>query len=364
MVQLGSAIAEAVVEEYGQRALLRRISDPFWFQALSCATGMDWHSSGTTSVTCGALKEGIDASQLGVGIAGGKGKASRRTPADIQILCDGFGIGSKADDLVKSSKLSAKVDSAALQDGHQLYIHNFFLTEGGDWCVIQQGMCEDSGFARRYHWLGESVTNFIETPHGSILGSKQETVLDMTAIASRGARGAAVDLINDGPQHFRHLTVAPSVESKKLALRREEPSGSSQMQCTLDEWNGGKGERGATTMLTMPRNINWNVLRGAYEFQPRNFEELLGLPGIGSGTVRALALISNLIYGTEVSWQDPVKYSFAVGGKDGVPYPIDKRAMDDSIDIIRKGIDQSRLGSKDRLRAIQRLEKYVPEDLR
>ncbi len=346
MVKLGSAIAGAVVEEYGSAELLRRISNPFWFQALSCATGMDWHSSGTTSVTCGALKEGIDALDLGVGIAGGKGRASRRTPQEIEVLCNNFGIDNKVEGLIRSSRLSAKVDNAAIQDGHRLYIHNFFMTERGEWCVIQQGLCEEMGFARRYHWLGEEVNCFVKAPHSTILGSRQESVLDMTAKLSGETRKGAVDLINDGPQHFRHLVQGAGMP----------------MQSTLDEWAGEK-IGGALKGLHMPKNINWNVLRGAYEFQPRNFEELLGLKGIGPGTVRALALISSLIYGTEVSWKDPVKYSFAVGGKDGVPFPIDRQAMDNSIDIIRKGIDQSRVGDKDKLRAIGRLERFVPEDL-
>lgn len=341
MVKLAAAISDVMVIEYGTEEFLRRLSDPFWFQAFSCVLGFDWHSSGTTTVTCGALKQALkDSDELGV--AGGKGKTSRGAPADIESWSSEHISSTDAQNrLVYVSKMSAKVDSAALQDGHQLYHHSFVFDSKGNWTVIQQGMNGDTGFARRYHWYSKDISSFVEEPHTAILGTKVPGVLDMTSRQSERSRTISVDLVNDGVDKLRRQVTTAA-----------------RGQSTLSEWNGEKVVR-----LSMPRSINWNVLRTVYEFQPTNYEELLSLRGVGPSTIRALALIGELVYGVEPSWRDPVKFSFTVGGKDGVPYPVDRRAMDRSIQVLREGVDEAKLCKSDKLEAVQRLRRFVPEDV-
>jgi hypothetical protein len=341
MVDLASAISDVMILEYGTQGYIRRLSDPFWFQAFSCVLGFDWHSSGATTVTCGALKEALKDS-TDIAVVGGKGKASRTTIRGIETWSDSKGISVDLEKrMIRSSKMSAKVDSAAVQDGHQLYHHSFIFDERGNWATIQQGMSDITGYARRYHWYSGDLKDFVEEPHSAILGSREENILDMTSRISRDSRSISVDLINDGPEHMESDVV--SIENG---------------QTTLYQWSGQKEIR-----LTMPRGINWSAMRKAYEFSPTNYEELLEVPGVGPSTVRALALIGELIYGKEPSWKDPVKYSFAVGGKDGVPFPVDRKAMDESTRILREGIEAARIEEKDRLRAIRRLNRFIPEDV-
>jgi len=344
MTKLAGGISEVMVEEYGRDGFLTRLSDPFWFQAFSCVLGFDWHSSGTTTVTCGALKEALKLKDIGVRVAGGKGRASRKAPSDILELGAGLGINdTKLHELIRSSKLSAKVDTAAVQDGYQLYHHNLILTEDGKWAVIQQGMAESSGYARRYHWLSDRVKSFVEEPHAAIAGDERvERALDMTARASRDSRKLSLDLVLDGPKHLR-----------PLIRETKHPE-----QATLDRWSGAEGKR-----LWMPRGINWPALSRAYEFQPSGYEELLEVKGVGPSTVRALALIAELVYGEEPSWRDPVKYSFTVGGKDGVPFPVDRKAMDQATEVLESAVRNAKVGRKDKLEAVQRLRRFVPGDV-
>lgn len=342
MVKLAVAISDVIVIEYGTEEFLRRLSDPFWFQAFSCVLGFDWHSSGTTTVTCGALRQALNDSDI-LGVAGGKGKASRGAPADIESWSSEHIPSTDVQDrLVYASKMSAKVDSAALQDGHKLYHHSFVFDSKGNWTVIQQGMNDETGFARRYHWHSKEVHSFVEEPHAAILGTKVPGVLDMTSRKSEKSRAVSVDLVNDGVDRLqRQVTTAAGGQS------------------TLSEWNGEKVVR-----LSMPRSINWNGLRTVYEFHPIDYEQLISLRGVGSSTVRALALIGELIYGIEPSWRDPVKFSFTVGGKDGVPYPVDRKAMDKSIQVLKEGVEEAKLGKSDKLEAVQRLRRFVPKDVK
>lgn len=347
MVKLAAGIIEVFIEEFNQKELLRRLSDPFWFQAFGCVLGFDWHSSGVTTVTCGALKEAIDPETHGLALAGGKGRISRKTPEQILQFGEKFNLTTdKLNGLKYSSKLAAKVDSAAVQDNHQLYHHVFLFNEHGDWAVIQQGLDPESQYARRYHWLSEHVKSFTSEPHDAILGEQQlQKVLDMTAKESLENQKIAVDLINDNPDKLR----------KHFVTARP------KYQQTLDNWlpvNSALEQN-----LTMPRNINWSRLREAYEVQPKNYEELLAQPGIGPATVRALALVGELIYGTPPSWNDPVKYSFTVGGKDGVPYPVAREVMDRITDIIRQGVEEAKVGNSEKLQAIQRLRRFVPDNI-
>ncbi len=359
MVKLAGAIAETFIAEYSPEEFLRRISDPFWFQALSCVLGFDWHSSGTTTVTCGALKEAINprAEEFGVAVAGGKGKVSRKAPLEIRKFGSEFGIDSAK--LEYASRMAAKVDSAAVQDGHQLYHHILIMTGKSKWAVVQQGLHAAptgestadgivGGTARRYHWLSDDVHSFAEEPHEGILGdAKVNRVLDMTAGASMESRKTAVDLICDNPAHLKG-------DWARLSSPKD--------QTLLEDWSGAGAEVRKFPHLEMPRNVDWEAMKRLYDFQPRDYERIIAEKGIGPATVRALALISELIYGAAPSWKDPMKYTFAVGGKDGVPYPVDRRTMDRTTEIMRKGIENAKLGERDKMDAVKRLRRIVPSE--
>ena len=349
MVGLSKGIIEVLNYEYGTEEFLRRISDPFWFQALSCVLGFDWHSSGTTTVTCGALKEAVDPETHGFAIAGGKGKASRKTLEQIEQIGETFNFSTASiNELQYSSRIAAKVDNTAIQDGHNLYHHVILFSENKTWAVIQQGLNNETSYARRYHWFSQDVDSFICEPHNAIIGNKhQENVLDMVAKESNSSQHVAVDLVNDYPSHLM----------RDWALLAKSPQ-----QKTLDDWNN-KEQQKPIIFLDMPREINWAKMREIYDFQPKNYEELLSLRGVGPNTVRALALISDLIYGEKPSWSDPVKYSFTVGGKDGVPFPVDRKAMDESIVMIQQGIEQAKVGEKEKLHALRRLKDFIPPTL-
>lgn len=345
MVKLSEGIVEVLVEEFGTSEFLRRVSDPFWFQALSCVLGFDWHSSGTTTVTCGAIKEALKKKDLGLHVAGGKGKTSRRTPSEIESIAEKLEMEDMTkENLVYSSKMSAKVDSAAIQDQHALYHHAFLFTPEGDWAVIQQGLSAERGYARRYHWCSDHVEQFVVEPHDAIIGTKVQRALDMTSNVSEGCRRTSLDLVKEDPRKLSNL-----IKSVRHPNQR-----------TLSRWTG---EEEPTLILSMPRNINWETAKRVYEWQPQNYEEFLSIKGVGPATVRALALISELIYGEKASWNDPVKYTFAVGGKDGVPYPVDRRTMDRTTDVLRRGIEEAKLGNRERIAAVRRLKDSVPRAL-
>ena len=341
MVSLAGCIVEIIVQEFGRRGLLERLSDPWFFQSLSCVLGYDWHSSGTTTVTCGALKEAINPKDLGVAVAGGKGRASRKTPTQIQDLGSNLGLGDvRIGEMVYASRMAAKVDSSLVQDGYPIYHHSFLFDEDGDWIVIQQGINEEKGNARRYHWPIDHE-EFIEEPQNAILCDNHvQSVLDMTSSRSGENRKACVDIAREDTKRLERSLTKPPIGNQR----------------TLDAWNGN----GHRNLLVMPATINWKALRAAYEFQPANYEELVSMPGIGASTIRGLALVAELVYGEKPSWEDPVRFSFAFGGKDGVPFPVDRRAMDEAVDVFKTGITSSNLRGEDKSRALQRLRRCVP----
>jgi len=343
MVKLSGRIVEALIDEYGHQEVLRRLADPHWFQALSCVLGYDWHSSGTTTVTCATLKTALRPEEHGIAIAGGKGRFSRRTPEEIEAIGKVFRWSDEQKGTLKyASRMSAKIDNTAIQAGYTLYHHAFVMDDDGRWAVIQQGMNEEDRTARRYHWLSDHVKNFVVEPHDAIVCDVlRKDVLDMTARESEGGRRVSVDLVNDGPERVRRSI---------LSLRSRE-------QRTLCDWiEGGASDEGCSAgFLSMPWNINWEALKRAYELRPRNYEELLGVRGVGPSTVRGLALVSELIYGEKPSWKDPVRYSFCVGGKDGVPFPVDRRAYDEVIEFMGKAVDRAKIGDKEKIDAIKRL---------
>jgi len=349
MRKLAKEITAIIVNEYGTDTLLTRLSDPYWFQALGCVLGYDWHSSGVTTVVTGILKQALSPSGHGVAVCGGKGKTSRKAPEEIADVAEQFGFSDKGiEALVYTSRMTAKVDNTAVQAGYQLYHHAFLLTEKKKWAVIQQGMSREDRTARRYHWLSDNVTSLIVEPHNAVVGNaKRARALNMTAKTSEGARKASVDIAKEPPNRLMRLFEAARPLQQK-SLREWLPQSSSQQQ--------------GMAVLQMPRDINWKRLKQVYEFQPENYEELLSVKGVGPATVRGLALVAELVYGEKPSWEDPVKYSFAYGGKDGVPYPVNRRAMDESIQLLRQTVQAAKVGDKEKAQSLQRLRRFVPEN--
>lgn len=330
MKLLAREITLAVVSEYGPQEMLVRLSDPFWFQAFGCVLGFDWHSSGLTTTVCGALKEGIKGLQkeTGLYVTGGKGRVSRKTPEEIQQFGDL--IGMDASPLIYASRMSAKVDNTALQDGYQLYHHNMIFTHEGNWAVIQQGMNETSRYARRYHWLGSDVKDFVCEPHAAVCCDHTGKVLNMVARESDKAREASTALSREKPDNV--LKEFKKVRSE-FTLPMKHP-------VHLD--------------LINPDRLK-KILLSTYEQQPRDFASLLGIRGVGPKTLRSLTLVSELLFGAKASFRDPVRFSFAHGGKDGHPFPVDRKNYDLSIDFLRKAIDQSKIGRTEKLDALKRL---------
>ena len=345
MVKLSKAISNVLIDEFGHQEFLRRLSNPYWFQALGCVIGFDWHSSGLTTTTLGALKEALNKENLGIYFAGGKGKTSRKTLEEINNTK--FPLSDlKIEKLKYSSRMSAKVDSSLLQDGYNLYHHSFIFDEEGDWCVVQQGMSDEAGYARRYHWLSDNVASFVNEPHNAICCDTKANTLDMTSKENRNIQKTSLDIANDNPANI-----------KKYFNRIIK---NHFTQRTLAEFSGIEKE------LSMPsrhyiidmdkRNIE--TLKKAYEIQPRNYEELAAIKGVGPKTIRSLALVSELVYGEEISWKDPVKYSFAHGGKDNIPYPTDMELMDNNAELLGNAIKEAKLGDKDKINAIRRLHNF------
>lgn len=345
MRDLGKSIIEIIVLEYGRKELLKRFSNPFWFQAFGCVLGYDFHSSGITTTVTGAVKEALKYANLGVFVAGGKGKTSLKTPEEIRSLGEMVSLTtSKIEKLVYASKMAAKVDNAVLQDGFTLYHHTIIFDETGRWVVIQQGMNTSKSYARRYHWISDKVKSFVQEPHAAIASDlKQDFVLDMTSRKSKEAQKTCVDLVKDNPKHvYRDLLLLKSGPQK-----------------SLEHFLKGVEKIKRIDYLKMPLNVNWEALKKAYEFQPKNYEELVSIRDIGPSTIRGLAYVANLIYGKPISWKDPSKFAFAYGGKDGVPHPVNRKAMDESIEFLSEIIEKSEIEKRKRLNILKRLSKFT-----
>jgi hypothetical protein len=349
MRKLAKEVADIMIDEQGTDAFLTRLSDPYWFQAFGCVLGYDWHSSGVTTVLTGVLKQALSPEEHGMAVCGGKGKTSRKTPAEIASVGETFGFSEeRIQALTYTSRMTAKVDNTAIQAGYQLYHHAFLLTEDEKWAVIQQGMSAEDRTARRYHWLSDSTRSLVVEPHSAIVGDvKRPKALNMTAKTSEGTRKASVDVAKEPTAKVMRLFEAARPLHQK-SLQEWLP------KAEADPW------RQSVEALNMPRNISWSTMRRVYEFQPRNYEELLSVRGVGPATVRGLALVAELVYGEKASWEDPVKFSFAYGGKDGVPFPVDRRAMDESIQVLRQAVQAAKVGDKEKLRSLQRLRRFVP----
>ena len=341
---LGTQIVEALLIQYGRKEVLRRLSDPLWFQSLGAVLGMDWHSSGITTSVMYALKRGINerAKEFGLAICGGRGKYSRQTPDQILFLADKTGMDGDA--LVRSSRLAAKIDNTAVQDGFQLYQHNFILSIEGDWTIVQQGMNTQTKTARRYHWCSQNLKSFIEKPHTGVTGENQGLILNLTDSAAKNTQKGILDLAAENPDKLL-------CETKKI-LACPTP----QLSLFVEE--GRK--------LTMPAHHEvyaedvdlkrlGGVLATAYESRPADFESLLLTPGLGSRTLQSLTLVSEVIHGTPSRFTDPARFSFAHGGKDGHPFPVPLKIYDESIRVLGDAIEKSKLGYKDKSDCIKRL---------
>ena len=369
MKQLAGAITMAVVDEYGPDEMLRRLADPWWFQAFGCVLGFDWHSSGVTTVTCGALKEAHKAfgDDLGILVAGGKGATSRKTPAEIAAAADRCGID-QGDRLIYASRMSAKVDSAAVQDGYPIYHHSFVFTPAGSWCVIQQGMNDVAKSARRYHWLGEHVADFVCQPHEAIEDLSEATsaaparegtqlpLLNMVALEAGANRSASAELARQNPDRLL-AELARATQGPTLFAPAHHP--------------------------VLPADVNLprmaKLFRIAHERCPHDFTTLLGTEGVGPATIRSLSLLAELIYDAPASRSQPVgraaareqeppnptddrrwaDYSYAHGGKDGFPFPVDRRTYDRSTHVLLEAVRKARVGETDKAEALKRLARLA-----
>jgi hypothetical protein len=361
MTRLAREVAIHIVADQGPSELLRRLSDPFWFQAFGCVLGFDWHSSGVTTTVTGALKEGLRGLEhdLGVFAQGGKGATSRKTPAEIVTRCDKLSIDPQP--LVYASRTAAKVDTAAVQDGYQLYHHTFFFTANCDWCVVQQGMSDRTRMARRYHWLSASLTSFVNEPHEAICSDARVETLNLVSAEHEPIRHRSVeltrnpqtvmDVVHSAADRGAHLVPSPRASLPRLAPRLpfNDPP-------TLD-----MPSRHALLLQDVdPRRLHTTLL-STYERAPENFETLLGLEGVGARTLRALALVSEVIYGTPASTRDPARFAFAHGGKDRIPFPVDRAAYDRTIDTLHTAMARARVDRSDKLDALKRLSRFASQ---
>jgi uncharacterized protein len=349
MTRLGAVIAEAIIHHYGRDELLRRLAHPFWFQSFGSVMGMDWHSSGITTSVIGALKRGLEplSGELGIHVCGGRGKQSRRTPLELAAIGERVGIDGSA--LAGVSRLVAKVDSAAVQDGFDLYLHSFIVTDDGHWTVVQQGMNDASRTARRYHWLSEGLQSFVEEPHSAIHGVHQGEIVNLTDRRADLSRRAQLELLSSlGPDGLARELAA--IEAKP----REPAPLSDPLQLSLPHLVMPAHHDVRASDVLMPRlhaSFTAAANRG-----PADFAELLLVPGVGARTVRALAQVAEVVHGAPYRFTDPARFSFAHGGKDRQPFPVPLKVYDETIRVMKTAISKAKLGQEDMLAALKRLD--------
>lgn len=358
MIKLSAAITKIIIEDRGTKEFFKRISDPLWFQAFGCVLGFDWHSSGLTTVVTGVLKQSISYDTHGISLSGGKGKNSLKPKYEIPKLAEqNHNLSTnRINELVYASKISAKIDSAAIQDGFNLYHHFILFDDDGHWTIIQQGLNKRNKMARRYHWLSNNLSNYIIEPHRGIIGNERiPFCLDMTSRESEENRKTCIDIIKGGSNLI-----------KSSIYKIMETNNYSQ---NLDKWiynnklpldSHGFFEKSDINIekYEMPRRINWKVMDELYDIYPKNYEEIISQEGVGPSTIRALALIAEIIYGTKASWNDPVKYNYAHGGKDGVPYPIARNTFDNSIKYLSEAVNGSEIEKIEKIKSLKRLSVY------
>jgi hypothetical protein len=330
MTKLGTAIVESILCHYGPAELLSRLSDPFWFQALGSVMGMDWHSSGITTSVLGALKRGLNprAHELGIYVCGGRGKQSRKTPDELRAVAEQTGADGEA--LVRTSRLAARVDNNAIADGFQIYLHAFILTAAGEWAIVQQGLNDGSGLARRYHWHSASVRDFVSEPHTGIVGEPQGALMNLVDAQAKPAQAAMLDIVRRPPD----VTLA---EVRRLCVPR----------------------RHDVTAGDVDLQRLGSVLAVAWERDLHDFASLLLTEKLGPRTLQSLALVAEVVHGTPTRFSDPARFSFAHGGKDGYPFPVPLKTYDESISLLRGAIDTAKLGDGDKLDGLRRLDRFV-----
>jgi hypothetical protein len=347
MMKLGAVISQAIVEEYGRDELLRRLAHPFWFQSFGAVMGMDWHSSGITTSVIGALKRGLEplSGELGLHVCGGRGKHSRKTPDELVAIGNRVGFDGAA--LAKASKLVAKVDSAAVQDGFELYLHGFIVADDGKWVVVQQGMRGEEGLARRYHWLSEGLTSFVDAPHAAIEGQQQGEIVNLTDVRAKRSRDGQVAVLEElGPDRIVQEMAALIAKPEVAASKPDEPMLPNLVMPAHHDI------RPKDVML---RRLH-GTLAAAADQGPKDFIELLTLPGVGARTVKSLAQVAEVIHGAPYRFADPARFAMAHGGKDGHPFPVPLKVYDETIRVLKYAVAKARLGSTEELAAIKRLD--------
>jgi len=332
---LARLLIVAIIEEYGTKTFIERLSDPYWFQSFGCVLGFDWHSSGLTTTTLGAIKEALRdiGRDYGIFAAGGKGRTSRSTPEQLMTIAEKTGLNPEP--LIYTSKIVAKVDSAAYQDNYDIYAHTLIFDKSGNWSVVQQGMNNKNRMARRYHWFSDKIEKFTIDPHAGVIAPKKEQlILNMTDKKTVAAQSTVTELSKENPDNlFKELKL---IREKEMSLPRRH-------QILLSDIN--------------PERIH-KILLKTYDSTPKDFEKLLMTKGVGAKTIRALSLISDIVYGAAPSYSEPEIYTFAHGGKDGTPFPVDRHLYDKSIEIMRAAVRKSKIGERDKLNALKNLQNF------
>jgi len=346
MSRLGALMSEAIVHHYGRDELLRRLANPFWFQSFGAVMGMDWHSSGITTSVIAALKSGLGplARELGIHVCGGRGRHSRNTPSELFDIGERVGLDGAA--LARTSRLIAKVDSAAVQDGFDLYLHGFIVADDGKWVVVQQGMNGQRKQARRYHWLSEGLESFLEAPHTAIEGPRQGSIVNLTDRRAAHSRQAQLDLLDRlGPDGIAH---------KFAALKTGGEVQCPPAQLTLSNLVMPAHHEVRPTDV-IARRLH-GALAAAADLGPKDFSDLLLTPGVGARTVRALAMVAEVVHGAPCRFSDPARFAFAHGGKDRHPFPVPLRVLDETIRVLKSAIRKAKLGGEEELAALRRLD--------
>ncbi|MGO4565997.1 DUF763 domain-containing protein [Rhizobium sp. 2YAF20] len=349
MTRLGAVIAEAIIQHYGRDEFLRRLAHPFWFQSFGAVMGMDWHSSGITTSVLGALKRGLTplSGELGIHVCGGRGAQSRKTPGELLAIGDRVGIDGEA--MATASRLVAKVDSAAVQDGFDLYLHGFIVTDDGRWVVVQQGMNGDLRQARRYHWISEGLKSFIDSPHAAIEGRGQGQIVNLADRRADVSRKGQLDLLATlGPDGIAR-------EAAALELSRIEPVATKASDQLMLPYLIMPAHHDVRESDVIMRRLHGN-LAAAADRGPEDFEQLLLVPGVGARTVKALAMVAEVVYGAPCRFSDPARFSLAHGGKDRHPFPVALKVYDETIKVMKSAVHKGRLGQTEELEALRRLD--------
>jgi hypothetical protein len=353
MTRLGAVMSEAIVHHYGRDELLRRLAHPFWFQSLGAVMGMDWHSSGITTSVIGALKRGLNplAGELGIHVCGGRGSHSRKTPAELAAAGERAGFDGAA--LARASRLVAKVDSAAVQDGFDLYLHGFFVADDGKWTVVQQGMRGESRTARRYHWLSEGLESFVDAPHAAIEGRGGGSIVNLTDRRAEASRRAQLDLLADlGPEKLAREAAALRMGSEATPASPAPAAEPLLPHLALPDRHDVRAED------VIVRRLH-GTLAAAAEQGPKDFPELLLIPGVGARTICSLALVAEVMHGAPCRFADPARFSLAHGGKDRHPFPVPTKVYDRTIGVLKAAVAQAKLGNDEKLGAIRRLDEQA-----